>query len=60
MSNRFTRRVEELEQRSGIGTDIIIFWSGPQDDEKVREGEREAERTGRSLLIIRWMDVADA
>lgn len=57
MTNRFTRRIEELEQRTGKGKDIITFWSGPQDDDKVKAAEREAERTGRPLLIIRWKDV---
>lgn len=60
MTNRFTRRIEELEQRSGKGKDIITFWSGPQDDEKVQAAKVEAERTGRPLLIIRWKGVEDA
>lgn len=60
MTSRFTRRIEELEERSGTGKDVIVFWSGPQDDEKVRAAEREAERTGRPLLIIRWKDVDEA
>lgn len=60
MTNRFTRRIEELEQRAGTGRDIITFWSGPQDDEKVKAAKVESERTGRPLLIIRWKDVEDA
>ena len=59
MTNRFTRRIEELEQRTGKGRDIITFWSGPQDDDKVKAAEREADRTGRPLLIIRWKEVAE-
>lgn len=57
MTSRFTRRIEELEQRTGRGKDIITFWSGPQDDERVRQAEREADRTGRPLLVIRWKEV---
>lgn len=58
MTGRLTRRIEELEQREGKGKDIITFWSGPQDDAKIAEAEREADRTGRPLLIIKWAECA--
>lgn len=56
MTSRFTRRIEELEQREG--KDIITFWSGSQDDAKVAEARREADRTGRPLLVIQWAECA--
>lgn len=54
MKGNIIRRIEGLEQREGKGKDIIVFWGGPQDDARVAEAHREADRTGRPLLIIQW------
>lgn len=54
MKGNIIRRIEGLEQREGKGKDIIVFWGGPQDDARVEEAKREADRTGRPLLIIQW------
>jgi hypothetical protein len=58
MKGNLARRIEGLEQRDGKGKDIIVFWSGPEDNGKVTEAQRESDRTGRSLLIIRWAECA--
>lgn len=58
MKGNLSRRIEGLEQRDGKGKDIIVFWSGPEDDGKVAEAQKLSHHTGRPLLIIKWADYA--
>lgn len=53
MKGNLSRRIEGLKQCGGKGKDIIVFWSGPEDDDKVAEAQKLSHYTGRPLLIIR-------
>lgn len=59
MNGNLARRIDGLEQRSGQGKDVIAFWSGPQDNEKLAAAERLSRETGRPLLVIRWQECPD-
>lgn len=58
MTHRLARRITELEQRKDTGQSIVVFRATEADDEKVKAAELEAQRTGKSLLVIRWQAVA--
>lgn len=56
MTHRLTRRLDELEQHHGKGRNIFVFRRGPEDDAALEAAQQEAHRTGKSLVIVRWLD----
>jgi hypothetical protein len=53
MKGNLSRRIEWLKQRDDKGKDIIVFWSGPEEDGKVTEAQKLSHDSGRPLLIIK-------
>lgn len=60
MTGNLARRIQRLEGAWHGGKQIIAVWRGPQDDEAVTKAERESERTGRPILVVRIRRFADA
>ena len=53
---KFRPRLERLEEaRQDKGT-ITFFRRGPEDDAALESARQEADRTGKQLVIVSWLD----
>lgn len=46
-------RLEDARQDKGIR---IFFRRGPEDDDALEAARQEADRTGKRLIVVSWLD----
>lgn len=46
-------RLEDVNRDKG---QIIVFRRGPEDDAALEEAKREADRAGKLLVVVSWLD----
>lgn len=49
-------RVERLEEARQEKAQIMVFRRGPEDDAALELARQEADRTGKLLVIVSWLD----
>jgi len=49
-------RVERLEAARQDQGQIMVFRRWPEDDAALESARREADRTGKQLVIVSWLD----
>jgi hypothetical protein len=52
----FRNRLARLEDARQDKGQIMVFRRGPEDDAALEAAKQEADRTGKRLIVVSWLD----
>lgn len=56
MTGNLVRRVQQLEGARQDKQQAYVFRRGPEDDTALEEAKRQADKDGKLLVILSWLN----